>query len=524
MNQTAEIYRPYQAPRDHGECLVDPPVDRSQEMLGRNRAAASRLPPVLADLRDEARAEMIEAATRYTRGYRDVDQSLTGPIIMAGHQPTLFHPGVWFKNVMLDSVAKRCGAAAINLVVDSDVAGPSSIRVPHLDGDGRLVQSNVAFDQLGGGVPYEQSLIEDRDRFDVFDAHVTETLGSLVESPAVGPLWVHAREAIRRCGFAGCALAQARHRLEEDLGLSTLEVPQSVICRTPAFSRFAFAILSELPRFHEAYNSSADHYRAAHGIRSRAHPVPNLGREDDWYEAPFWVYGNQSPKRKSVWVRRRGNELELSDLENRSRRISAEPASGPESLHALATPEFKFRSRALVTTMFARLILSDLFLHGIGGGKYDQLGDLISRDFWGLTSVPEFVVTSATVRLPGHERLLETDLKTKLRSLRNRLREMTFHPECFPLDGDRLEAKVAEKQALLERIPAKRSRFQWHQEITRLNEELSANLEPLRRETESQIQSILNRMPEAALWASRDHSFSVYPLDYLTSEFARMAK
>ena len=41
-------------------------------------------------------------------------------IFLAGHQPQLFHPGVWFKNFALDRLARRHGAVAVNLVVDSD--------------------------------------------------------------------------------------------------------------------------------------------------------------------------------------------------------------------------------------------------------------------------------------------------------------------------------------------------------------------------------------------------------------------
>ena len=48
--------------------------------------------------------------------------------------------------------------------------------------------------------------------------------------------------------------------------------------------------------------------------------------------------------------------------------------------------------------MYARLVLSDLFLHGIGGAKYDQLTDLIIARFFGLQP-PGFVTLSATVLL-----------------------------------------------------------------------------------------------------------------------------
>src|SRR5262249_39867134 len=59
----------------------------------------------------------------------------------------------------------------------------------------------------------------------------------------------------------------------------------------------------------------------------------------------------------------------------------------------------KVRSRALTNTLYARLFLADLFVHGIGGGKYDQVTDGIIRRFYGLEP-PGYMVLSATLLLP----------------------------------------------------------------------------------------------------------------------------
>ena len=87
-------------------------------------------------LRDSARRRLIQQALQYTGQYRDSatladDAELQSlPIIMSGHQPTLFHPGVWFKNYSLSQISAQQNALAINLVVDGDVSGPTSISVP----------------------------------------------------------------------------------------------------------------------------------------------------------------------------------------------------------------------------------------------------------------------------------------------------------------------------------------------------------------------------------------------------------
>lgn len=515
----------YRAPRGDRQCLIDPGLGAADSLIRANAALVADYPSELSALRARGRGELLRDAVRYTSAYRSTapQRPDDAPIVMAGHQPTLFHPGVWFKNFALDQIASQTGATAINLVVDSDVAGPSSIRVPSLDPQsGHIGLSVVPFDRRGGGVPYEQSLIEDRDRFDSFDVHVTRAVKGIVDQPLIGALWQHARDAIQRCGYAGCALAQARHALESDLGLNTLEVPQSVICRHEAFAAFSLQILRDLPRFHRCYNEAADHYRAAHGIRSSAHPVPNLKRVDDWWEAPFWLYGNQSPKRKSLWARRVGTELQLSDLETRNRKLSDvdDPDAG-EALAALATPEWKLRSRALVTTMYARLITSDLFLHGIGGGKYDQLGDLISGSFWKITP-PQLMVVSATVLLPGHESFDLEHIETRQRQLQRELRDSRFRPDSFADQADLDPTLLERKRELLRHIPPRGERAQWHQQITRTNQQLSDSLRPLQSQLRQTQTELEKRHREAAIWNSREHSFSIYPAETLMDAYRQM--
>ena len=58
--------------------------------------------------------------------------------------------------------------------------------------------------------------------------------------------------------------------------------------------------------------------------------------------------------------------------------------------------------------MFARYLLGDLFLHGIGGAKYDELGDEVSGRFFGFEP-PGYLTLSMTLwlglgRRPGRAR------------------------------------------------------------------------------------------------------------------------
>ncbi|MGB1708240.1 MAG: hypothetical protein ACPHF4_10485, partial [Rubripirellula sp.] len=133
------VFREYRAPREHGEAFVEPSLDQASRVLQANRRMLSKQ-QLFATIRHQARRQLIGDALRYTSVYRtpdwlagqSVDELLDRPIVMAGHQPVLFHPGVWFKNFALSHVAQQTGALAINLVVDNDVASGCSIRIPTL--------------------------------------------------------------------------------------------------------------------------------------------------------------------------------------------------------------------------------------------------------------------------------------------------------------------------------------------------------------------------------------------------------
>ncbi len=531
-------FREYRAPREHGQAFVEPGFAEAGSLLRDNLGVISRHGGLLADLRQRARRQLIDSACDYTGSYLDVswvNRAQPSPIIMAGHQPALFHPGVWFKNFALSYLAQQTDSLAINLVVDNDVAASSTIRVPTIDPDTRQTRyTAVAYDHAGGGVPYEQTTIRDRECFDHFDQRVAEAIRPIVSDPCVDRLWVHAKAAVARCGVAGCALAQSRHALESEIGLKTLEVPLGVLCRSTAFAEFVLTILTELPRFRGCYNDAADRYRAVHGIRSNAHPVPNLAEEGEWFEAPLWIYGDDSPSRRAAWVRLSNDELIISDrmdsdsaagqshpradhrhgatevrIDIRHRKLAA------EQLAAAASPRFKLRPRALFTTMYARLVLSDLFLHGIGGAKYDQLGDIIIRSFFAVEP-PQFMVISATAKLPG---IVQDDHAEEIRRLRRQLRDTRFQGERFADQVDLNADLLALKRELLAHPPDRGSRKAWHDEIERINRSLSDSLQDVRSQLGQQLAQRQKEAASAAVLSSREHPFCLFPLAYLTTTF-----
>src|SRR5262249_26691973 len=136
-----------------------------------------------------------------------------------------------------------------------------------------------------------------------------------------------------------------RRRHEREWGCDNLELPVSRLAGTRAFGRFVAHIVTDLPRFHLAYNGAIRAYREANRIEHKLHPAPEIERRGQSFEAPFWFPRNGS----------RGKEFV--------------PTAG--EVH----PPAPVRPRALTLTLFARVCLGDFFIHGIGGGKYDEVTD-----------------------------------------------------------------------------------------------------------------------------------------------------
>src|SRR5262249_54518695 len=152
----------------------------------------------------------------------------------------------------------------------------------------------------------------------------------------------------------------------------------SSLCRAESFAWFACHLVTDARRFHEIYNSAVRAYRHDHGIRSTSHPVPDLGVEGDWRELPFWGWHKGECQRGRLFARQGSEGVELRVGQETWLTLSVkEPDSMVHAWQQLGERGMKIRPRALTNTLFARLFVGDLFVHGIGGGKYDELTDEI---------------------------------------------------------------------------------------------------------------------------------------------------
>jgi hypothetical protein len=505
--------------------VAEPPLDAVGPVLAENRSRMSRWDLALSgrpwsDLARAAREAALAAAQDYLRQAGEpVPAGDATSLLLAGHQPEMFHPGVWVKNFALQGLARKYGATALNLVVDNDAPKLTALRVPAPEAVAAAWPHAelIPFDYWSGEVPYEERPVRDEGLFATFGDRVQAALRGWGFRPLVAEYWPEVRRQAKRTPLLGERLAAARRALERRWGCHNLEVPVSALCATEPFAWFACHLLANLPRFHAVYNACVHDYRRQYGIRSRNHPVPDLAADGPWYELPLWGWRAGRAQRGRLQARQTDDGLELRVGGDVWPRL---PPGGPEALVAawldLERHGFHVRSRALTNTLFARLFLGDLFVHGIGGGKYDELTDAIVRRFYSVEP-PRFLVLSATLLLPLPGQPVRAE---DHRRLRRRLRDLHYNPQRHLAEATRARPEVAdfmELQSTLVRRepqepPERRRRFQ---ELRWLKDRLRVYLDGQEGAAARELEACDYRLRANAVLLRRDYAFCLYPEEQL---------
>jgi len=517
----------YRAPAEDGELLAEPPLAEIADQLDANttRLAASRIAIAghpLAEFRRRAAEEVLAAAQRYLSETGEPAPSLYPRLLVTGHQPDLFHAGVWAKNFVLNGLAGRHGATPLKFVVDNDIVKSTAIDVPVVSDDpAKVVVAHVPFDGPAGERPSEEYRVTDRGLFDSLPDRLTAYVRDWGFEPLLIGRWPEVRTHLDQGAPLGEAFARVRRATERRWGVVNLELPVSRLCETAAFSGLAHSVLSDLPRFADSYNAAIRAYRARNRLRSRHHPAPELARRGDAFEAPLWVWRTESPQREKVFARRLDGHLELTTGKQPLARLPIEPAAFANGWRGLLSEGWKVRPRALAFTLFVRLCLADGFIHGIGGGKYDEVTDDLVRRFFAIEP-PAYAVVSATLRLPL-PRFPATE--SDLRDTRRRLRDLEWNPQRFATTRSRFPELVAEKAQAVRPEPVGNShRRLWFRRLQWITREMRPAVESELSGARARLDRITAELAANQILMSREYAWPLFPEAALRDYFTRLLR
>jgi len=473
-----------------GQTYCAPPLSQWKEIAQKQRAVSSPLDA----LKTAWRREVAQIAQKYSArlGLSTPALNPAQPLLMSGHQPYLYHPGILYKFRLLSQAAET-GCAAINLNVDTDLCEGFPVKLPSHDGDYHRVAHYLAPTSVKA---FYADAITDHEALITFVQNAARDVATLPENIFEYGLGFLRDDLTRDLPDAMAdAMTLLRRRYTKNWPGAVLEANLSDICATTGFFDFAFPLLQRGADFSRIFNASLERYRAEHKLRYPANPFPNLAQNGAGMETLFWLVKGQ--KRETLTVLPTADGIRLAGS-------PAEIKDGAALSSFIAENGYRLWPKAVALSLMNRLFLCDLFVHGIGGAKYDRITDEVIGEFYGLQP-PLFAVASATLAPTGLD-----DPSPRLLELKQKLRETDFHPELFLENPphDLLERK----RAVLEEIKKPGAdKKTLGKNLSEINARLNALLAPLKAEMAEKIASTEKDLYRYQTLADRELPFFLYP-------------
>lgn len=533
--------RRHAVPGNDREIFIDPPINRIVDLIHSNTHKFSRYDFSICGIpfqkfRNSVRHEILQKAIEYTRGVGSTElrveelEHTTPTIIQTGYQPTFYHPGIWIKNHLAYHIAKRVDGLSINISIDNDTCHENWICVPRVDKQEITLEkiefverSANTFASLSTGLAFEELSFTDASRVIHFRNKVLACLNrySSGGSETFEKFANLMLDALKRTSNMGEILTIARRKFEDSFGIYNLEVPVSKICECDSFLLFFLTILLDCKRFASIYNYRLGCYRKENKLRSKAHPLPDLKVDGNTVEIPFWAWRQGEPRKKLFGQCVDNKHIDLIYENQVVLTFDTGGTVELSRLKKLINSGVKIRPRAITNTMFSRLFFSDLFIHGIGGARYDVITDSLIKDFFGVEP-PGFLTASATLYLPfqGFD-ITTVDLKAH----RLLLRDMHYNPDrhlpAHLKTDKKISTLIMEKQKIIEttniQTCTERSernhaeRLHKFKRIREINNILEDKLLPYLQQEKTELERMEKIVLQNEIMRNRAYPFCIYP-------------
>jgi len=404
-------------------------------------------------------------------------------IYVTGHQPEIFHPGILFKDLILYKLSISHYAFPLHIIVDTDIFEFNYI-YPQIDNN-NLKYSRFDYQQdklyMFEEVNYgkEAELIKILNEQEII---LKEILSESVYKFAFEYInkiknLINDKEKFHNISN----IIRNNFLITKDINIPTIKLSEFI--KLDSFRYFVEIISIRNSEFIEKHNISLKNYRELHKIKNHAQPIPDMLEN----ELPFWELNNENGNRKHAKI--------------------------PFNLNAIYSP------RAITNTMFIRIFLSDLFIHGRGGARYEAISDNIIENFFEFKSSPYFIA-SATLHLDNNTKFKTLNLS--LNELNVILRDLNYSPEKFIESSDKLKI---EKSKLQERFKDQNEDKKYlNQEIQKINniikEKIRDKIEYYKKLKENY--NLYHNNKESL--ENREYPFFYYNMNELISEVDKLSQ
>ncbi len=490
--------------------------------------------------REQVRSETLKKAGEYTEKIKSLCSKLNvagtenlpsiddayksgKDIIETGHSPILAHPGVMIKHGLVNSIAKKVDGVGINMVVDNDACHDDYLNIPNINGPDSSVE-RIEFISGLYNLAFEEIRYTDSAQLTAFKESVLKVLHSpdmkKTFEDFINPVIRLSGETLGFTDLFTCA----RHAFLLRFGIGNLEVPVSLISETEPFLNFFLHITANARSVVNIYNAKLGEYRRLKKISSRANPLPDLMEKGYVVELPFWVWCEGEP-RKSLYASVADNSRISVICEDKiiEHFDFGENSSSSENLNRLGdliSKGIKIRPKAIVNTMYSRMFLSDLFVHGIGGAKYDLITNEIIREFFGVEP-PAYVTVSATLHLPYKPFNVSND---DVIALKHVIKDMGYNPDKYAsgevMESAGMKSMVSEKKDLIAKeAHESEEKHRAFDRLKELNSIMKEKIMSLIMEKEKELEDLEKRIRYNSIVTNREYPFCIYPESILGELF-----
>ena len=447
-------------------------------------------------------------------------------IIQTGHSPALAHPGVLIKYSLVNSIAKKANGIGINMAVDNDAGNDNCLNIPYIDGQGSSVE-RIEYRPGLRNLAFEEIRYTDSTQLTYFKKRVLKTLHNPDMKKTFEDFISMAITLSGETLQFRDLFTFARHAFLTRFGISNLEVPVSLISETDPFLNFFLHITANLKCFVDIYNAKLREYRKLKKISSKANPLPDLMEKGFVVEMPFWMWERDEPRKNlfasiaddsRISIICENKIVEHFDFGEMGR--SKEDQENLERLKTLISNGIKIRPKAIANTMYTRLFFSDLFVHGIGGAKYDLITDEIIREFFGVEP-PGYATISATLHLPYKPFDVSNEDMNKLKHV---IKDMGYNPDRYA-SGEIMEdagmiSLINEKNDLIAKTSHdSKEKHLTFDRIKQINGLMKEKISPLIKEKKKEMNDLEKRIKYNSIATNRDYPFCIYPEEMLRKLF-----
>ena len=525
------------APTENGEILLKPDAEKIKNDLQNNREQLANFPvrigeSTLSDWRRRTRGEIITLARDYCRKLHlpEVDCNLDELMVVTGHQCQFFHCGILAKYYFVEALMQKEQGVALNLIVDSDLTKNIELLLPVQLPEGWVVKS-LALDRYDSQLPLEVQRPPGYREGQGFIKELKNLSAGYITGERLAEIERVWREAAELSENLADFFTLLNRKLRGSGSVDWGEIPVSTLAGSEGFLAFTQDMLKRSVQVRQCYNEALASYRNLYNKRPGRGPMPELRgseKQEQWQESPFWVVGQpnqkkqEQPRRRPLFVRHEQDTLFFGDG-------NVELGSlGQESLFDvvrfadyLRERQLGLRPRALTLSVFARLFLGDIFIHGIGGAHYDQVSDEFIKRYYGMAP-PGFVCVTATKYLPLGERVRPDEARDQLRRCHQRQRDLQFNPQRFLEIDDakkstqadlivQREQAIEESKELRRNRGSKKKRIEVFERIRGLNAELASQADEAKKQLQQNTNEAERYYRSSKTASYREYFFGLYP-------------